>query len=159
MAIYDVKGEEKRMLRLLLPVALMLKPGFRFFIDQSGPLQGAFAICFPNGCFAEAEVAAATLGSLKRATTLAVIVRNQAGNDVTFTLPLAGFGKAFDGPPIDPKVLEEQQKEVQRQLEERAKKERERLEGQLGGTPGATPAPGTAPAPAPAPAPASAPKP
>lgn len=149
LAIYDVKGEEKRILRLLLPVALMLKPGFRFIIDQGTPQGGAFAICFPNGCFAEAEIAASTVTAMKHATTLAVLVRNQNGNEVTFTLPMAGFGKAFDGAPIDPKVLEAQQAEVQRQLEEKARKEREQLEQQLGGS---QPAPAPA-APAPAPAP------
>jgi invasion protein IalB len=150
LAVYDVKGEEKRILRLLLPVALMLKPGFRFFVDQGSPQGGAYAICFPNGCFAEAEVNGATVTSMKKGTTLSVLVRNQVGNEVTFTLPLAGFGKAFDGAPIDPKVLEAQQKEVQRQLEQKAKDEREKLEKQMGGAP--TPAP-AAPAPAPAPAP------
>jgi invasion protein IalB len=146
MAVYDVKGEEKRILRLLLPVALMLKPGFRFYVDQSSPQGGAYAICFPNGCFAEAEVSAATVNGMKKGTTLSVVVRNQVGNEVTFTLPLAGFGKAFDGAPIDPKVLEARQKEVQQQLEKKAQAEREKLEKQLGGA-----QPPAAPAPAPKP--------
>jgi invasion protein IalB len=148
LAVYDIKGDERRILRLLLPVALMLKPGFRFAIDQGTPQGGTFAICFPNGCFAEAEINGATISSMKKGTTMSVSVRNQGGNEVTFTLPLAGFGKSFDGPPIDPKVLEAEQKEVQRQLEEKATEERKKLEQQLGGST----APGT-PAPAPAPAP------
>src|SRR5258708_19444104 len=101
-------------------------------------------MCVPNGGFAEAEINGATVSGMKKATTLSVVVRNQVGNEVTFTLPLAGFGKAFDGAPIDPKVLEAQQKEVQRQLEEKAKQERQKLEQQLG----AQPAPPAAPAPA-----------
>ena len=155
LAVYDIKGDDKRIMRLLLPVALMLKPGFRFSVDQGSPQGGSFAICFPNGCFAEAEISGATISGMKKGTTLSVSVRNQGGNEVTFTLPLAGFGKSFDGPPIDPKVLEQQQKEVQRQLEEKAKQERKKLEEQLSGTPSA-PAPAPAPA---APAPAPAPKP
>ena len=31
--------------------------------------------------------------------------------------PLAGFGKAFDGPPIDPAVLEAQQKKLEEQMQ------------------------------------------
>lgn len=145
LAIYDVKGDEKRMLRLLLPVALMLKPGFRFSMDSGQPLSGAFAICFPNGCFAESELNGAATNTMKKATTLNVYVKNQVGNEVTFTLPMAGFGKAFDGQAVDPKVLEEQQKQAQRQLEERAKLERQKLEGQLGANPGAAPAAAAAP--------------
>ena len=106
LAVYDVKGEEKRILRMLLPVALMLKPGFRYTIDQSAPREGSFAICFPNGCFAESEMTGDILASLKKATNLNVTVRNQVGSDVTFVIPVAGFGKAFDGAAIDPKVLQ-----------------------------------------------------
>ena len=64
---------------------------------------------------------------------------------MTFAVPAAGFGKAFDGAPIDPKVLEEQQKKLQAELEKRSDEMRKRLES--------TANPGAAPAPAPAPAP------
>jgi hypothetical protein len=61
-----------------------------------------------------------------------------------FNLPLAGFGKAFDGPAVDPKVLEEQQKKLAAELQKRAEEERKKLEAQqpAGGAPAApTPAP------------------
>lgn len=146
MAVYDVKGDEKRMLRLLMPVALMLKPGFRYAIDAAAPREGAFAICFPNGCFAESEMGADVVKALKAGQKLSVTVRNQVGNEVVFTLPLDGFGKAFDGAAIDPKVLQQQQEQLQKNLEEAAKKKREELE--KGGA--AAPAPGAPAAPAPA---------
>eukprot|EP01037_Dinobryon_pediforme_P011082 gene11082-11162_t len=141
LAVYDVKGDDKRILRMLLPVALMLKPGFRYTIDQSAPREGSFAICFPNGCFAESEITGDILGSLKKATNLNVTVRNQVGSDVTFVIPVAGFGKAFDGAAVDPKLLQQQQEELQRQLEERAKKQREELEKNGATAPAPTPAP------------------
>src|SRR4029077_5119202 len=34
LAIYDIKGDETRIIRLLVPVGLMLRPGFRFWIDS-----------------------------------------------------------------------------------------------------------------------------
>lgn len=142
MAVYDVKGDDKRMLRLLMPIALMLKPGFRYTIDQAAPRPGAFAICFPNGCFAEAEITGDILATLKKGTTMSISVQNQVGNEVVFTLPLAGFGKAFDGAAIDPKVLQQQQEQLQKQLEEKAKQQRDQLEKQGGA---AVPSP-TAPA-------------
>jgi hypothetical protein len=54
--------------------------------------------------------------------------------EVTFAVPLVGFGKAFDGPPIDPKVLEEQQKKLQEELQKRSEDMRQRLQqgGQAG---------------------------
>ena len=50
------------------------------------------------------------------------------GVDVDDDDPLAGFGKAFDGPAIDPKVLAEQQKKLQEELEKRSDELRKRLE-------------------------------
>ncbi|ACK52710.1 Invasion associated locus B family protein [Methylocella silvestris BL2] len=140
LAVYDIKGEDTRIVRLLMPVGLMLRPGFRFTIDKGQPLEGGFEICFPNGCFAEAKVKGTTIAELKKGTVMTVDVKNQANNLVTFGVPLAGFDKAFDGPAVDPKVLEEQQKKLQAELQKRAEDERKKLETQkTDGTGGAAP--------------------
>jgi invasion protein IalB len=144
LAVYDIKGDDTRVIRLLVPVGLMLRPGFRFAIDKGATLDGSFEICFPNGCFAEAKVKGPTIDQLKKGNLLTVAVKNQANNEVTFEIPVAGFGRAFDGPPIDPKVLEEQQKKLQEELQKRAEEERKHLEAAKPGQ--AAPA---APAPAP----------
>lgn len=128
LAIYEIKGEDTHIVRLLVPVGLMLRPGFRFAVDKGATHDGAFEICFPNGCFAEAKVNGAIIDGVKKGSTLSVAVKNQVNNEITFVIPLAGFGKAFDGPPIDPKILEEQQKKLQQELEKRAEEERKRLE-------------------------------
>lgn len=145
LAVYEIKGDDTRIIRLLVPVGLMLRPGFRFSIDDGATLEGGFEICFPNGCFAEAKVKGPTIDQLKKGSIMNVAVKNQANNQVTFVIPVAGFGKAFDGPPIDPKVLEEQQKKLQEELQKRAEEERKRLEAAKSGQ--------TAPPAAPAPAP------
>ena len=72
-----------------------------------------------------------TVEQLKKGTTLTVAVKNQANAEVTFVLPLSGFGKAFDGPAVDPKVLEQQQQQqqaLQDEMQKRADAERQRLE-------------------------------
>lgn len=143
LAVYDPKSEDQKIIRLLLPPGLMLKPGFRFSIDKGPAESGAFEICFPNGCFAEAKVKKAAVDGMKKAEKMTVVVKNQANAEVTFYLPLANFGKAFDGPAIDPKVLEEQQKKLQEELQKKAEEERKKLEAQKGAAP-------AAPAPAPA---------
>jgi invasion protein IalB len=140
VAIYQMTGEERRIARFLLPVALMLKPGFRLIIDKGEPIEGKFAICFPNGCFAEAELNDKTIGALKKAQTASVIVRNQGNNEVTFTMPMKEFGAAFDGPAVDPKELEQRNQDLQKQLEEKARQQREQLEKQGNQAPQPAPA-------------------
>ena len=142
-AVYDVKGpQSQKIVRFLMPLGLLLKPGVRFAVDQASPVPGSYTVCFPNGCFAESlglkdEVVAA----MKKGTNINVSVQNQVGREVTFAVPLAGFGKAFDGAPIDPKVLEEQQKRLQEELEKRSEELRKRLEASGGPAGGAAPAP------------------
>ena len=68
-----------------------------------------------------------------------------SGGEFTFHLPLAGFGKSFDGPGIDPKTAEERQKKLQEDMEKKAAEERNKLDASKGGA--AAPAPaGKAPA-------------
>jgi invasion protein IalB len=140
VAVYDVKGDAQRIVRLLLPVGLLLRPGFRFSIDRGAALEGTYEICFPNGCFAESRLDAKQLEVMKRGTAININVKNQANAEVVFVVPLEGFGKAFDGPAVDPKVLEEQQKALQAELQKRADDERRRLEG-TGAAPAAPAAP------------------
>lgn len=141
VAVYDVKGEETKVVRFLMPVGLMLRPGFRFTVDKSAMIDGSFEICFPNGCFAEAKVKSGTVDAMKKGKELHVSVRNGVGAEVTFNVPLEGFGKSYDGPAIDPKVLQEQQKKLQEQLQKRAEEQRKKLEEQKGGAAAPAPAP------------------
>ena len=55
---------------------------------------------------------------------------NGAGQPISLVVPLTDFGKAYDGPPTDPKVFEEQQKKLQEELQRRAEEARKKLEGQ-----------------------------
>ena len=151
VALYDMKNtqvkQEVKVVRFLLPLGLMLAPGIRFSIDGKEMTGGKFAVCFPNGCFAEApSVTPELLAAFKKGTTLNVSVQNQTQREVVFAVPLAGFGKAFDGPAIDPKVLEEQQKKLQAEMEKRSDEMRKKLEQQQGAA-GAPAAPAASAAP------------
>lgn len=142
-AVYDVKGPQtQKIVRFLMPLGLLLKPGVRFAVDQGSPVPGSYTVCFPNGCFAESlGLKDDVVAAMKKGTHINVSVQNQVGREVTFAVPLAGFGKAFDGAPIDPKVLEEQQKRLQEELEKRSEELRKRLEASGGPAGAAAPAP------------------
>ena len=142
LAVYDIKGDDTKIVRMLMPIGLMLRPGFRFAVDNGQTTDGAYEICFPNGCFAEAKIKTAAVDTMKRGSSLSVSVRNQANQEVDFAVPLEGFGKAYDGPAIDPEVLKKQQEQLQAGLQKQAEEERKRLEAQQKG--GAAPAGGAA---------------
>ncbi len=128
LAVYDIKGDDTKIVRMLMPIGLMLRPGFRFVVDNGQPNEGAYEICFPNGCFAEAKVKTATVDTMKKASVMNVSVRNQGNAEVIFSVPMEGFGKAYDGPAVDPKVLQAQQQKLQAELQKRAEDEAKKLE-------------------------------
>ncbi len=157
IAVNEMKGEDQKIVRFLMPLMVLLKPGIRFTVDKNAQIEAGFDICDPNGCAAEARVKGSFVDQMKKGQNFLVSAKNAAGAEITFAIPLDNFGKAFDGPAIDPKVLEEQQKQLQEQLQKKADEERKKLEAQKGGLPGAPPAGAGAPAPA-APAAPAAPK-
>lgn len=147
VAVYDVQGDPQKVVRFLLPLGFILAPGVRFAVDTGAAQPGKFAVCFPNGCFAEVGVKDDIIASMKKGATMAVSVQNQFGREVAFQVPLADFGKAFDGPPVDPAVLAAEQKRLQEQMQKQAEEMRKKMGGQApaAGAAGATTAPAAAP--------------
>jgi invasion protein IalB len=128
MAIDTLTGEDKKIIRMQLPEGLLLRPGFRLMLEKGDPIDGRYSICAGGSCFAEAEISNAGLNLLKKAQIASVVVRNQVGAEVTFNVPMHDFAAAIDGPPVDPKKIEEQNKTLQDQLEKKAKQQREQIE-------------------------------
>jgi invasion protein IalB len=132
--IIEPEGEPKKLLRVTLPLGMQLVHGTRIIVDSNAPLQGPYVICFQNGCMSDYEATPELIASMKKGQNLVVQAINSNGAPLTLPLPLAGeFAKAYDGPPTDPKVFEENQKKLQEELQKRAEEQRKKLEGAGGG--------------------------
>jgi invasion protein IalB len=128
--LVEPEGDPKKMLRVTLPLGMQLQQGTRVIIDQGNPIARPYVICFPNGCMSDYDADVDMVGKLKKGQGLIVQAINAAGQPISLTLPLTDFAKAYDGPPTDPKVLEEQQKKLQEELQKKAEEARKRLESQ-----------------------------
>jgi invasion protein IalB len=128
--LIEPEGEQKKILRVTLPLGMSLAPGTRVIVDQGQPMTGPYVICFNNGCMADYEASNELIGKLKKGQGLVVQGINGAGQAISLVLPLNDFSKAYDGPPTDPKVFEEQQKKLQDELQRRAEEARKKLEAQ-----------------------------
>jgi invasion protein IalB len=128
--IIEPEGEPKKILRVTLPLGMQLVHGTRVIVDSNAPQQSPYVICFQNGCMSDYEATPELIGNMKKGQNLVVQAINSNGAPLTLPLPLAGeFAKAFDGPPTDPKVFEENQKKLQEELQKRAEEQRKKLEG------------------------------
>src|SRR5437868_8121261 len=141
--IIEPEGEPKKILRVTLPLGMQLIHGTRVIVDSNQPQQSPYVICFANGCMSDYEVTPEMLANMKKGQNLVVQAINANGAPLTLPLPLqesggSGFAKAYDGPPTDPKVFEENQKKLQEELQKRAEEARKKLEATQGGA-GAAP--------------------
>ncbi len=135
MQVFELQGEEKRKLRfMILPIGMLLRPGFRVIVDKAEPIEGKYDMCFQNACTAEVEISPGTLGNMKKGQNVAVVMRvpggDPSGRELTLNIPLKDFGATFDGKPTDPKLLEQQRQALQQQLQKKAEEQRKRLEQQ-----------------------------
>jgi invasion protein IalB len=149
VAIIEMDGEAKKLLRMSLPYGVALQHGTRLIVDQGQPATSPFVTCLPpvvppGGCIADYEASADMINSMKKGQILTVQAIHMNGQAMSPQMDLKDFAKAYDGPPTDPKVFEEQQKKLQDELQKRAEEARKRLENQP--PQAAAPAPATPPA-------------
>ena len=121
---------DKKILRVTVPEPVALAPGTRIIIDQGQPTPVPYLTCLRNGCIAELEAVPDMITKFKSGQTLfvqAVVLTNQV---VSLPLPLAEFKKVNEGPPADPKLVEDQQKKLQEELTRRQEEFRKKMEAQ-----------------------------
>ena len=147
VTIIEQDGEPRKILRLSMPYGVLLVQGTRLIVDQGTPATSPFVVCVPpmmppGGCFADYDATPELINAMKKGQLLTVQAIHMSGQAMSPQLDLKDFAKAYDGPPTDPKVFEEQQKKLQDELQKRAEEVRKKLESQ----PPQTAAPGAPPA-------------
>jgi invasion protein IalB len=110
-------GDDTRLLRVTLPLGVALVPGARIVIDEKEAMTAPYVVCLPkNGCVADYKADADLIAKLKQGQSLAIQAFDK-GRPISFTLPLAGFAKAYDGPASDPTGLNELQEGLSNELQ------------------------------------------
>jgi invasion protein IalB len=135
VAIIELDGEPRKLLRMSLPYGVALQHGTRLIVDQGTPQTAPFVTCLPpvvppGGCIADYDATPDLINRMKKAQVLTVQAIHMNGQAMSPQLDLRDFAKAYDGPPTDPKVFEEQQKKLQEELQKRAEEARKKLENQ-----------------------------
>jgi invasion protein IalB len=114
--LIEPEGSPNKLLRITLPLGMQLPQGTRAIVDQGQPMTAPYMICFPNGCMADYEASGELITKLKKGQSLVVQGINGQGQAISLPLPLPDFAKAYDGPPTDPKIVEERQKKLQEEI-------------------------------------------
>jgi invasion protein IalB len=123
VAIIEMDGEPRKLLRMSLPPGVALQHGTRLIVDQGQPSTAPFVTCLPAnvppaGCIADYAATPDLIAQLKNGRLLTVQAIHMNGQAMSPQLELKDFAEAYDGPATNPKVFEEQQKKL---LEQRRK--------------------------------------
>jgi invasion protein IalB len=110
VVLVEPEGDAKKLLRVTLPLGVSLQAGTRVIIDNGQPFTAPYVICLSNGCMTEYEASDELIAKMKSGQNLHVQAINGSRQPISIPIPLADFAKAHDGPPIDPKELEQQEK-------------------------------------------------
>jgi len=107
--LIEPEGNGTKLLRVTLPLGVALVPGARIVIDEREAMTSPFVVCLAkSGCMADYKADTDLVEKLKKGRILA-IQAFEKGRPISFTLPLAGFANAYDGPASDPTGLNQLQ--------------------------------------------------
>jgi invasion protein IalB len=127
-ALIEQQGQEKKVVRITVPLTMQIPPGTRVQVDKEQGISGRYIVCMPNGCISDHEVDAAFVAKLKKGQQILLQSANISGQTISIPIPLADFAKANEGPATDPKKFEEDQKKLQDELQKKAEEARKRLQ-------------------------------
>jgi invasion protein IalB len=152
-AVRKIEGEEKQQLLVKLPQAALLAipAGVQIKVDDGQPIALGYTFCYAMSCQAETDLTKELFESMRKGKQMLVAVVNLQGKAIGLPVPLAGFAKAYDGPPVDTAKYQEARRQVMEQIRQRqielANKAKQAAPAEGQAQAGAT----TPPAPAPTP--------
>jgi invasion protein IalB len=120
-AVRKVEGEEKQQLLIRVPTAyaLVMPPGVELKIDEQPPIKLPYAICFPTSCQVQLELTKELMDTMRKSKQMIVAAMNIQQKTMGFPVPLSGFGKAYDGPPVDSAKYEESRRQLMEMFRKR----------------------------------------
>ena len=151
VAVRTIEGEDKKHLLVNVPTAysLVMPAGVQIKIDEGEPVQLQYAVCFPTSCQVQMELSREIVDKMRKGKQMIVAALNAQQKTMAFPLPLSGFSKTFDGPPVDNVAYQEARAQMiqasrQHQLElgkkaAAAQQEKQRAVGQPQVAPPAAP--------------------
>lgn len=120
-AVRKVEGEEKQQLLIRVPTAyaLVIPAGVELKVDEQPPIKLQYAICFPTSCQVQLELTKELMDSMRKGKQMVVAAMNIQQKTMGFPVPLTGFAKAYDGPPVDSKKYEESRRQLMEMFRKR----------------------------------------
>ncbi len=120
-AVRTIEGEDKQHLLVRLPTAysLIMPAGVQIKIDDDEPIQLQYAVCFPTSCQVQMELTKEMFEKMRKGKQMVVAAMNMQQKAMAFPVPLTGFSKTYDGPPVDNEKYEAARRAMMEKFRER----------------------------------------
>jgi invasion protein IalB len=121
VVVRSVEGEDKQTLLVGPTTAytLVIPFGIKIQIDDAEPIRLQFAVCFSMSCQVQMELTKEIFDKMRKGKQMIVAAMNMQQKTMGFQVPLTGFSKAFDGPPVDAAKYEEAQRQMMEKVRQR----------------------------------------
>lgn len=118
-AIRQLDNPKQEIMMIMVPLGRLLKPGLALKIGEGKPMELPYSYCTALGCVAETKATPELIDAMKKSGEMAIGTVDVSRKRIAFKVPLSGFTRALDGPPIDRKVYAEARKEMFKQIRAR----------------------------------------
>jgi invasion protein IalB len=120
-AVRSIEGEDKQNLLVRLPTAysLVIPAGVQLKIDDGEPIALQYAVCFPTSCQVQMELTKEVFDKMRKGKQMIVAAMNMQQKTMAFPVPLTGFSKTYDGPPVDNAKYEEARRQMMEKFRQR----------------------------------------
>ena len=119
--VLSVEGEDKQALvvEVTTDYSLVIPAGVQIKIDDGEPILLQYVVCLPTSCQAQMELTKEIFDKMRNGKQMIVAAMNMQQKSMGFPVPLTGFGKAYDGPPVDNAKYEEARRQMMEQSRQR----------------------------------------
>lgn len=96
IAVRYVADAKKPVIIIQVPLGILVTEPITLTVDNEPPERFTIETCTPVGCFAGTATTDALMAKMRAGKEINVVFANLNKQPVTVTLPLAGFGVAYD---------------------------------------------------------------
>jgi invasion protein IalB len=102
-AVRTTEGEDKQDLVATVPSShtLVMPAGVQIKIDEAEPFPLQYTLCIKQSCQAQTELTKQVLDMMRNGERMLVVALDIQQKPVSFSVPLNGFTKTFEGAPVD----------------------------------------------------------
>ena len=113
-AVRSTEGDDRHYLLVNVPTSysLVMPAGVQIKVDEGEPIQLQYSVCLPTNCQVQMEVSKEMLDKMRKGKQMFIAAMNAQQKTMAFPVPLKGFARISDGPPVNNAAYQESRNQM-----------------------------------------------